>query len=214
MKSNNNGMFEEALGYGFVPAQSQHHFVVFIPKSKTKDISIFELPIFDEELTEDGLYANFIGPEGTGKIMLQASKWEKIKTFARVEFNQRLKLMGLPAYNWAQGMNHLHRLFGKELMVLAWAVEDADPGSIPQAVENWLGLKPEERWWLYTMTNAATGHPTLGKGRGWRKALRYALTENPIPEGRYTQNLLDEVQKSLFEEDQEFYQPKKKNHNE
>ena len=64
------------------------------------------------------------------------------------------------------------------------------------------------------MTNAATGHPTLGKGRGWRKALRYALTENPIPEGRYTQDLLNEVQKSLFEEDQEFYQPKKKKSNE
>ena len=69
------------------------------------------------------------------------------------------------------------------LMVLAWAVEEADPGVIAQAVENWLGLKPEERWWLYTMTNAATGHALTGRGKGWRKALRYALTENPVSEG-------------------------------
>ena len=36
------------------------------------------------------------------------------------------------------------------------------------------GLKPEERWWLYTMTAAATGlaHQT---GMGWRAALRQAL---------------------------------------
>jgi hypothetical protein len=41
-------------------------------------------------------------------------------------------------------------------------------------------LAPEERWWLYTMTAAATGNFLAGRGRGWRKALRYALTENPI----------------------------------
>jgi hypothetical protein len=29
------------------------------------------------------------------------------------------------------------------------------------------------------MTNAATGHALHGKGRGWRKAVRFALTENP-----------------------------------
>jgi hypothetical protein len=39
---------------------------------------------------------------------------------------------------------------------------------------------PEERWWLYTMTNAATGHAVQGRNKGWRKAVRYALTENPV----------------------------------
>lgn len=65
-------------------------------------------------------------------------------------------------------------------MVLAWAIEDADPGTIPLAVENWLGLRPEERWWLFTMTNAATGHAIRDRNKGWRKALRFALTENPV----------------------------------
>ena len=55
-----------------------------------------------------------------------------------------------------------------------------DPGTIPTAIRNWLGLAQEERWWLYSMTNAATGHAASGRNRGWRKAIRYALTENPV----------------------------------
>ena len=34
-------------------------------------------------------------------------------------------------------------------------------------LKNWLGLAPEERWWLFTMTNAATGHAIAGRGKGW-----------------------------------------------
>jgi hypothetical protein len=30
------------------------------------------------------------------------------------------------------------------------------------------------------MTNAATGHAIAGRNKGWRKAVRYALTENPV----------------------------------
>lgn len=62
-------------------------------------------------------------------------------------------------------------------------MEDADPALIPTAIRNWSGLAPEERWWLYTMTNAATGHALHGRNRGWRKAVRYALTENPVAAG-------------------------------
>src|SRR5439155_19529518 len=42
------------------------------------------------------------------------------------------------------------------------------------------GRSPEERWWLYTMTAAATGDHSMGRNRGWRKAVRFALTENPV----------------------------------
>lgn len=39
------------------------------------------------------------------------------------------------------------------------------------------------------MTNAATGH--ANDKRGWRKAIRYALTENPVEETVKQLNLLD-----------------------
>jgi hypothetical protein len=40
--------------------------------------------------------------------------------------------------------------------------------------------EPEERWWLYTMTNAATGN--ISDRKSWRTALRYALCETPVVE--------------------------------
>ena len=83
-----------------------------------------------------------------------------------------------PAAVWSEP-NRVERLLGKELLVLAWAIEQCDPGLYGNAVRNWTGLRPEERWWLYTMTAAATGRPE-DAGVGWRKALRFALTENPL----------------------------------
>lgn len=194
------------IDFGFDPLQNEHHFVVHIPKSPKKDITIHELHDHDEALSIEGLEANFVGPDATGKVILNRAKWDAVRNVVRVEFNQRMRQLGGKPNTWKQGINRLHRLFGKELMVLAWAIEDAEPATIPQACENWLGLKPEERWWLYTMTNAATGHALRGRNRGWRKALRFALTENPVPEGRYTQSLLDDESKLQFmEEEQELY---------
>jgi Protein of unknown function (DUF3780) len=77
------------------------------------------------------------------------------------------------------GVNPVSRLLGKELVLLAWAIEEAEPGQSASALANWQGLAPEERWWLYTMTAAQTGHAHRGRGRGWRHALRFALCENP-----------------------------------
>ena len=114
------------------------------------------------------------------RAVLPRVKWNAIADEVRVEFNRRLKKEGLPAGRWKTGGNPLARLLGKELTLLAWAVEDADPTLVPAAVRNWLGLAPEERWWLFTMTAAATGHAVHGRGRGWRKAVRYALSENPV----------------------------------
>jgi hypothetical protein len=66
------------------------------------------------------------------------------------------------------------RLLGKELCVLAWAVESMAMENIPIAVRNWLAMRPEERWWLYGMAAMNTGG--LGDGnKGWRLALRHAL---------------------------------------
>ena len=114
------------------------------------------------------------------RVVLPHRKWEAIADSARAEFNRRLKQCGLKTGKWKTGQTPLSRLFGKELVLLAWAIEDADPGLIPTAIKNWLGLTPEERWWLFTMTNAATGHAISGRNKGWRKAVRYALTENPV----------------------------------
>jgi hypothetical protein len=66
------------------------------------------------------------------------------------------------------------RLLGKELCVLAWAVEHLELEKIPVAVRNWLALRPEERWWLFCMAAMSTGGLRDGD-KGWRLALRHAL---------------------------------------
>jgi len=57
-----------------------------------------------------------------------------------------------------------------------------DESLIPNVIANWTGLEPEERWWLYTTVNATFTKAEAGKNRGWRKAIKIAFSENPIPD--------------------------------
>jgi len=168
------------IDFGFKPDESFHHFLVLVPKRKEQDVIIFEQFDYDEQMTINALQHQVTGSGSTAKILLSTKKWQLIESELRAEFNRRLKGLEYKTAKWKKGKNYLHRLFGKELLVLAWAIEDADPGTISLAIENWIGLRPEERWWLFTMTNAATGHAIRDRNKGWRKALRFALTENPV----------------------------------
>ena len=67
---------------------------------------------------------------------------------------------------------------GMELLVLLWGTEYEELEAFPTALRNWLGLRPEERRWLYTVTNESAGR--IHDRNGWRAALRYILCENPV----------------------------------
>lgn len=168
----------KTLGFGFQPDESEHHFVATIPRGTRQDVLIAEHLRFDPENAQPSLGVGM--HDARVRVLLAHAKWDAIADDVRVEFNRRLKQQGRPVGRWKRGDNPVTRLLGKELTLLGWAIEDADPALIPTAVKNWLGLAPEERWWLFTMTNAATGHALHGRDRGWRKAVRYALTENPV----------------------------------
>ena len=172
----------KSLGFGFVPEKSQHHFLVTIPKRARKNdwVCISEHLEWNENEAGRTLSLALGREESKMRVMLSQSKWSTIADDLKAEFNGRLKRNGLKSGQWKTGQTPVSRLLGKELVLLAWAIEDADPTLIPIAVKNWLGLAPEERWWLFTMTNAATGHALTGRDKGWRKAVRYALTENPV----------------------------------
>lgn len=171
----------EVLGFGFVPAEGQHHFLVTIPPAGKDDmIYISEHFEWDESEARRELNLALGRDDSKMRVLLPRMKWEAIANAAKAEFNQRLREQGLKTGQWKTGQVPVSRLFGKELVLLAWAIEDADPALILTAIKNWRGLAPEERWWLFTMTNAATGHAIAGRNRGWRKAVRYALTENPV----------------------------------
>lgn len=169
-----------ASAFGFDPDGSAAHFLVHIPAGVTVPVDISEHLTWDPERVADSVHLGLEHQDGQIRCRLPRAKWNEIAEVLRAELNARLKKEGRRPGKWRAGYNAISRPLGKELTLLAWAVEDADPALIPTAVANWQGLQPEERWWLYTMTAAATGHCQAGRGRGWRKAVRFALTENPV----------------------------------
>jgi hypothetical protein len=175
----NASMVEVEHSFGFDTKESKHHFLVYIPRGGSANIEISEHFTWDPKKgSSERTYGTRL--DGQIRVILQRLKWDAIADEVRSQFNQRLKKAGKKPGSWKVENNLIRRELGKELVLLAWAIEDADPALITAAVANWSGLVPEERWWLYTQTAAATGHGIGDKGKGWRVAVRYALTENPI----------------------------------
>lgn len=168
------------MGFGFHPAETENHFYVLIPVSQSGEVSIYERFHWDTEGKQE------IRRKDILKLMVSRHKWSLIADTVANEFNARLKEARIPVGKFTYDGVPIERRFAKELMVLLWSIENNDPSGIPTALRNWLGLQPEERWWLYTITNAGTGAINDSR-RGWRVALRYALCENPVDERPYRQ---------------------------
>ena len=153
------------LGFGVPATSNPHHFVVEIPRNNTGTVSIVEnLGLQSHDQTQSLI----------ARVILERPRWTAIRSEVQRAFNVRLKERNLKTSAWKVGANQVDRLLGKELCVLAWAIEGMDFDHIPIAVRNWLALRPEERWWLFGMTAITTGGVNDG-GKGWRLALRHAL---------------------------------------
>ena len=182
-------------GFGVAEQYDDHFFVVTIPQSQKKEAEIFITEIFDYNFNDTVPGLSPYPMKGTNvalKSIITRLKWEQIENDVKAEFNRRLRKLEIKTGVWKKkGQVPVNKTFGKELTLLCWAIEDTDPALILTAVRNWLGLAPEERWWLYMMTNASSGDAILGKDKGWRKAVRYALTENPITDWSLRSNSSD-----------------------
>ena len=174
---------KRVLGFGFIPEQSEHCFIVTLPASRAKGAEVLISEHFEwgEPVDAAPVTVSLNDEDAQVKVILRQNVWDEIAEETKAEFNRRLRSLGIKTGKWPKsGQVPVERSLGKELVLLAWAIEGCDPVLISTAVRNWLGLVPEERWWLYTMTNASTGHAVNGRGKGWRKAVRFALTENPV----------------------------------
>jgi len=174
---------QNIIDFGFNPDVTEHYFLVSMPASRSKTASVTISEHFELQKMEKGkeLYTSLNNENAQIKVLLDRFRWDEIADETKAEFNRRLRTQGTKTANWKKkGQIFVEKTLGKELVLLAWAIEHCDPVLISTGIRNWLGLVPEERWWLYTMTNASTGHALNDRNKGWRKAIRFALTENPI----------------------------------
>lgn len=201
------GSIRQPVGLGFLPVEARHGFLIEVPKgtSKNEYIRISEhrnvdLTRFDSSVENSSQATEMesvapleVGTPSPGpnsdpslRVLIDRSRWLALAPEFWEEANRRLRANGLPSCKFQKNPAKpipVHPSLGKELCVLCWAVEEAQPDLIPNALLNWQNLAPEERWWLYTMTVATTGQAVLHRGLGWRKALRAAIAENPFIKG-------------------------------
>lgn len=156
-------------GFGVPDTIDPHHFIVTIPSGNSGDIIISE---------HFGVTASNEDNDILMRCRLPRSAWRSISEDVKRIFNDRLREKKLKPSRWSAGENPVERLLGKELCVLAWAIENATEETHAAAVACWIGFKPEERWWLFKMVDQTVGEAD-DKDIGWRKALRIAFTESP-----------------------------------
>ena len=164
---------KKTIGFGVPNEMDPHHFTVEIPAARTEPVVMTEH--FGLRSGTNGL------PDSVVRCRLPRAAWTAIAEQAKRVLNERLKENKLSTSRWSSGTNKVERLLGRELCVLAWGVESAAKDLVANAVRNWVALRPDERWWLFSMAAAMTGGEDDGD-IGWRKAIRIALTESPTGE--------------------------------
>ncbi len=164
-KTTKTAVKHATLGFGVPATSDPHHFKVIIPKANTGKVQISEYL---------GLQAQSDEFAVIDRVLLDRPRWTAIRAEVQRTFNARLKNHDVKTASWKVGENVVDRLLGKELCVLAWAVEGMELEKVPVAVRNWLALRPEERWWLFGMTAMSTGGIN-DCDLGWRLALRHAM---------------------------------------
>jgi hypothetical protein len=160
-------------GFAYHAGLRRHHIFVDVPTRLDEDVVIVEDFSAKESPRE--------------KARLPLRFFDRISTPLTAHFNQRIAenpdLNPCPRARFVRGKRiPMDLLLGRELLVLAWAIEpwehppERDPVflHLPRALDTWLSMPPEERWTLFRLTNAKAGYGA-DAGKGWRRALRYGL---------------------------------------
>lgn len=116
-KTTKTAVKHATLGFGVPATSDPHHFKVIIPKANTGKIQISEYL---------GLQAQSDEFAVIDRVVLDRPRWTAVRAEVQRTFNARLKNHDVNTASWKVGENVVDRLLGKELCVLAWAVEGMD----------------------------------------------------------------------------------------
>lgn len=156
------------IGFGCPARMFVHHVLVSIPETRTAEVT----------LEEDWGVAQLGHPDRLMRCVLPRVRWNAIATAARQTLNDRLKEQELPSSRWTTGENKVERLLGKEIVVLAWAVEAAEDEDIAAVTAAWVALRPEERWWLFGRVARTAGAAADASAKP-RRGLALLLSAGP-----------------------------------
>ncbi|NWG76389.1 MAG: DUF3780 domain-containing protein [Rubrivivax sp.] len=128
MTSQGNSQAREILAsaFGFDPDGSAAHFLVHIPAGSTVPVDISEHLTWDPERVAASVHLGLEHQDGQVRCRLARAKWNEIAEVLRAELNARLKKEGRRPGKWRAGYNAVSRPLGKELTLLAWAVESQE----------------------------------------------------------------------------------------
>jgi hypothetical protein len=107
---------------------------------------------------------------------LPAAVWREVATDAQRELLRGMDELekGAREAKFHTGDQALSPLVLRELAILFWALmEDGEATHTELLLAGWRQLAREERWWLYSRAS----NPSQALGRGWRRALFFALAE-------------------------------------
>src|SRR6266540_1366172 len=120
----------QSSGFGFDPEESAAYFLVHIPAGSTLPVDISEHLSWNPDRVAESVHLGVEHEDGQVRCRLPRAKWNEIAETLRAEFNVRLRKAGHKPGKWKSGYNAVSRILGKELTLLAWAIEDADPALI------------------------------------------------------------------------------------
>lgn len=155
--------------FGVEEREGEPHFLVEVPTSRNGTVRICEV----RQTVDDRLVA-------LHRAELNRTQWAEIVPTMEQEFNRQLVEDGLrPGKFRRTGETRLSLSnLGKEMLVLAWAIENLPETDLSVVRASWLRLHRIERWWLFNMTVAVNGD-FHNRGHGWRLALMHALSARP-----------------------------------
>ena len=179
-------------GFGVPNDAMPHQFLVRIPKSRNDPVEVWE---------DFGAAAAGTKVEKICRGMVQRDVWGRVSDGVKSHLNRRLKEKDFKSSRFSIGDNRVERILGREMCVLAWAIEDADADEAAIALARWSSHRPEELWWLFLQIDNDGGDWDSPK-TGWRVAIRHAMIrdkeESPNPTRRLRPNLPSETTPNLF----------------
>lgn len=152
-------------GFGVPNTPMPHQFLVRIPTGRMDPVEVWE---------DFGIAAVGTAAQKLCRVTVPRDAWRQIAEGMKSHLNRRLKEKDLNRSRFSSGENRVERILGRELCVLAWAIEDATPNEAAVAFTRWSSHRPEELWWLFQQIDNDGGEWDSPK-TGWRVAIRHAL---------------------------------------